>query len=100
MTTNNLQITNPKPVTDNAAVLDAAKTLLSAAGYNSGDIEVALDAITTAKKQSPNKEKVKMYSGWIKLWYMRIMMLLYIAGQLVNQVDGICESMMVLVINQ
>ena len=53
----NLQITNPKPVTDNAAVLDAAKTLLSAAGYSSGDIEVALDAITTAKKQSPNKEK-------------------------------------------
>jgi hypothetical protein len=32
VTNNNLQITNPKPVTDNAAVLDAAKTLLSAAG--------------------------------------------------------------------
>ena len=57
MSNSNLQITNPKSVTDNAAVLDAAKTLLSAAGYNSGDIEVALDAITTAKQQSPNKEK-------------------------------------------
>ena len=55
MSNSNLQITNPKPVTDNAAVLDAAKTLLSAAGYNSSDIEVALDAITTAKEQSPKK---------------------------------------------
>ena len=56
MTTNNLQITNPKPVTDNSAVLDAAKALLSAAGFASSDVDVALDAIKTAKKQSPKKE--------------------------------------------
>ena len=56
MTTNTLQITNPKPVTDNSAVLDAAKALLSAAGFASSDVDVALDAIKTAKKQSPKKE--------------------------------------------
>ena len=56
MSNSNLQITNPKPVTDNSAVLDAAKALLSAAGFASSDVDVALDAIKTAKKQSPKKE--------------------------------------------
>ena len=57
MSSSNLQITDSKTVTDNAAVLDAAKALLSAAGFNTTDVDVALDAITTAKEQSPNKEK-------------------------------------------
>ena len=34
----------------NPTVLDAAKTLLTAAGYKQEDIEVALDAIQTAKE--------------------------------------------------
>ena len=51
------QITNPKAVTENAAILDAAKALLSAAGFKTDDVDVALDAIRTAKIQSPNKEK-------------------------------------------
>ncbi len=57
MSATNPEITNYKEVTDKSAVLDAAKTLLSAAGYKSADIEVALDAINTAKQQAPVKEK-------------------------------------------
>ncbi len=57
LSSSNLQITNPKPVTDNAAVLDAAKTLLPATGYASSDVDdlkVDLDSIRSSKEASPN----------------------------------------------
>ena len=46
------QLANPKSVTDSSAVVDAAKALLSAAGFGSSDVDVALDAIKTAKIQN------------------------------------------------
>ena len=41
----------------NPSVLDAAKTLLTAAGYKHEDLEVALDAIQNAKEVSPNRDE-------------------------------------------
>ena len=57
MTATDTEITNHKGVTDNSAVIDAAKALLSAAGFNTGDVDVALDAIKTAKEQPIIKQK-------------------------------------------
>ena len=47
----------------NAAVLDAAKALLTASGFSPTDVDVALEAISVAKEQSPAKddEKYKCY---------------------------------------
>ncbi len=47
-----------------AALLDAAKALLTAAGISAGDVEVALEAIQTAKQQSPKQQEGK-YKNYI-----------------------------------
>ncbi len=58
MKTTDTEIKNHREVTDNPAVIEAAKALLSAAGFNTGDIDVALNSITTAKKHSPKKKLI------------------------------------------
>ena len=40
----------------NSAVMEAAKALLTASGFALEDVQTALDAIQTAKHQSPNKQ--------------------------------------------
>tara|TARA_Y100001968_G_scaffold84979_1_gene76106 strand:+ start:1320 stop:1508 length:189 start_codon:yes stop_codon:yes gene_type:complete len=60
VTNNNLQITNPKLVSVNSAVLDAAKSLFSSVGFASSD--VALDAIKTAKNNHQRRHMVKWFS--------------------------------------
>ena len=40
----------------NSAVMEAAKALLTASGFALDDVQTALDAIQTAKQQSPKKQ--------------------------------------------
>jgi len=46
------EITNHKPVTDNSVILNAVNALLTSAGFNKDELNVALDAIKNAKDQS------------------------------------------------
>ena len=48
----------------NEVVLETAKSLLTASGFSSADVETALNAIKTAKSQSPNKDDGK-YKNYI-----------------------------------
>tara|TARA_Y100001968_G_C19427512_1_gene755199 strand:- start:1074 stop:1301 length:228 start_codon:yes stop_codon:yes gene_type:complete len=49
---NEPEITNPKTVTDNSVILNAVETLLSSAGYDTNQLNVALDVLKNAKEQS------------------------------------------------
>ena len=52
MQPNEPEITNPKTVTDNSVILNAVETLLSSAGYDTNQLNVALDVLKNAKEQS------------------------------------------------
>ena len=52
MQPNEPEITNHKPVTDNSVILNAVNALLTSAGFNKDELNVALDAIKNAKDQS------------------------------------------------
>ena len=52
MQPNEPEITNHKPVTDNSVILNAVNALLSSAGFNKDELNIALDAIKNAKEQS------------------------------------------------
>ena len=52
MQPNEPEITNHKPVTDNSVILSAVETLLSSAGYDTNQLNVALDVLKNAKEQS------------------------------------------------
>ena len=49
---NEPEITNSKTVTDNSVILNAVETLLSSAGYDTNQLNVALDVLKNAKDQS------------------------------------------------
>ena len=55
------KLTNQQPPSSyqNAVVLDAAKALLTASGFAPNDVDVALEAISVAKEQSPAKDDDK-----------------------------------------
>ena len=59
MEVTNLQNQQSPSSYQNAAVLDAAKALLTASGFSSSDVDVALEAISVAKEQSPAKDDEK-----------------------------------------
>ena len=50
MQPNEPEITNHKPVTDNSVILNAVNALLSSAGFNKDELNIALDAIKNAKE--------------------------------------------------
>ena len=52
MTSNDQEITNHKSVTDNDVILNAVDALLTSAGFNKDELNIALDAIKNAKAQS------------------------------------------------
>ena len=52
MQPNEPEITNSKTVTDNSVILNAVETLLSSAGYDTNQLNVALDVLKNAKEQS------------------------------------------------
>ena len=52
MTSNEQEITNHKSVTDNDVILNAVDALLTSAGFNKDELNIALDAIKNAKAQS------------------------------------------------
>ena len=52
MTSNDQEITNHKSVTDNDVILNAVDALLTSAGFNKDELNIALDAIKNAKSQS------------------------------------------------
>ena len=52
MQPNEPEITNPKTVTDNSVIRNAVETLLSSAGYDTNQLNVALDVLKNAKEQS------------------------------------------------
>ena len=52
MQPNEPEITNSKTVTDNSVILNAVETLLSSAGYDTNQLNVALDFLKNAKEQS------------------------------------------------
>ena len=45
---NEPEITNHKPVTDNSVILNAVNALLSSAGFNKDELNIALDLIKNA----------------------------------------------------
>ena len=45
------EITNHKPVTDNSVILNAVNALLTSAGFNEDELNVALDAIKNAYRE-------------------------------------------------
>ena len=45
MTSNEAENTNHNQVTDNSVILDAVNALLSSAGFNKDELNIALDAI-------------------------------------------------------
>ena len=49
MTSNDQEITNHKSVTDNDVILNAVDALLTSAGFNKDELNIALDAIKNAK---------------------------------------------------
>ena len=49
---NEPEITNHKPVTDNSVILNTVNALLTSAGFNKDELNVALDVIKNAKEQS------------------------------------------------
>ena len=52
MSSNEPEITNHKSITDNSVILSAVETLLSSAGFDINDLNVALDVLKNAKDQS------------------------------------------------
>ena len=48
MQPNEPEITNSKTVTDNSVILNAVETLLSSAGYDTNQLNVALDVLKNA----------------------------------------------------
>ena len=52
MSQNEPEITNHKSITDNSVILSAVETLLSSAGFDINDLNVALDVLKNAKDQS------------------------------------------------
>ncbi len=52
MTSNEPEITNHNSVTDNDVILNAVDALLTSAGFNKDELNIALDAIKNAKAQS------------------------------------------------
>ena len=70
MQPNEPEITNHKPVTDNSVILSAVETLLSSAGYDTNQLNVALDAIKYAKDKSllnKKKESIQFFKSYIEL---------------------------------
>ena len=49
MSSNEPEITNHKSITDNSLILSAVKTLLSSAGFDINDLNVALDVLKMQK---------------------------------------------------
>ena len=49
MQPNEPEITNHKSITDNFVILSAVETLLSSAGFDINDLNVALDVLKNAK---------------------------------------------------
>ena len=66
MSSNEPGITDYKPVTDNSVILNAVNALLTSAGFNNDELDVALDAIKNAKEQSLIYKKQRILFGWIK----------------------------------
>ena len=52
MQPNEPEITKHKQVTDNSVILNAVNALLSSAGFNKDELNIALDAIKNAKEES------------------------------------------------
>ncbi len=80
MQPNEPEITNPKTVTDNSVILNAVETLLSSAGYDTNQLNVALDVLKNAKEQSLVSkkqgnsfwlDKAFIYPG-VEYWFIRI----------------------------
>ena len=59
MSQNEPEITNHKSITDNSVILSAVETLLSSAGFDINDLNVALDVLKNAKGQSLVDNKLK-----------------------------------------
>ena len=49
---NEPEITDYKQVTDNSVIFNAVDALLTSAGFNKDELNIALDAIKNAKEQS------------------------------------------------
>ena len=49
MSQNEPEITNHKSITDNSVILSAVETLLSSAGFDINDLNVALDVLKMQK---------------------------------------------------
>ena len=101
MQPNEPEITNHKPVTDNSVILNAVNALLSSAGFNKDELNIALDAIKNAKEQSLVDKKEENVFWLDKTFiYEDIDDCFIYRREIVLVVDGICVFMMKRIINQ
>ena len=57
MTSNEAEITNHNQVTDDSVILNAVDALLTSAGFNKNELNIALDAIKNAKSKRLGSKK-------------------------------------------